>query len=99
MSHLVVLAFDDMTTAGDVVAEAYDARKINFGNSSEFQKQIGHTLSPGTSACFLVGDSANRDAALDVLSKYDGKVLQSNLAAEADQAVREALANESRDSE
>ena len=84
--------------AAGVGGGALLARKINFGISPEFQKEIGHALRPGTSACFLVGDSANRDAAIDLLSKYHGKVLQSDLAADADQAVREALESESRDS-
>jgi uncharacterized membrane protein len=74
--------------AGAVVGMSKVADKaIN----TEFITQLSESLKPGNSALFLLVHDANRDAVEAALRPFRGRVLQSNLAPEAEEALKQAL--------
>ncbi|MCB0047703.1 MAG: DUF1269 domain-containing protein [Caldilineaceae bacterium] len=62
------------------------------GIQKSFVKEVSDSLQPGTSALFLIVRQANADAVVAALKPYKGKVLQTTLDSEDEQALREVLA-------
>jgi uncharacterized membrane protein len=62
------------------------------GVPGEFVKEIRDQLTPGTSALFLQIQEANADMAIAALRKYHGRVIQTSLEEETEEALRRALA-------
>jgi uncharacterized membrane protein len=65
---------------------------LGTGVSGDFVDEVKGTLTPGRSALFLVVREVDVDAATAALRRYRGDLLQSNLPAEAEEALRNALA-------
>ena len=65
---------------------------LGTGVSGDFVDEVKSTLTPGRSALFLVVREVDVDAAIAALRQYRGDLLQSNLPAEAEAALRAALA-------
>ena len=72
--------------AGAAIGAALDT-----GVEGGFVKQVETTLTPGRSALFLVVKEADTDAVFAALRTFRGDVVQSTLATEAEDALREAL--------
>jgi uncharacterized membrane protein len=72
--------------AGALVGKLFDT-----GVDQKFVKDVQAALEPNHSALFLVGDSADPNAALAALRPYKGEVYQTTLSTELEEQLREAL--------
>lgn len=63
----------------------------NHGVPGEFVQEIRDQLTPGTSALFLEIQEANADMAIAALRTYHGRVIQTSLDTETEDALRAAL--------
>jgi|SRR4051794_41064578 uncharacterized membrane protein len=61
------------------------------GVDKKFAKQVSEELQPNSSAVFLIMNEANVTAALGSLRNHTGKVYQTNLSPELDEALRAAV--------
>ena len=61
------------------------------GIDKQFQDQVRDMVKPGTSALFLVVESATRDKAVEAMSRFGGTVLKSNLDKKQEAELQEAL--------
>jgi uncharacterized membrane protein len=61
------------------------------GIEDDFMKELSEMLQPGHSALFILTRKAPTDKVLDELSRYEGKVIQTSLSKEDEQALRRAL--------
>jgi uncharacterized membrane protein len=61
------------------------------GVPGEFVKEIKEQLTPGTSALFLQIQEANADMSIAALRQYHGRVIQTSLDDEVEEALRQAL--------
>jgi uncharacterized membrane protein len=64
---------------------------LQTGVSDEFVAQVKATLRPGRSALFLVVRESDADALLAALRPFKGDLIQTTLATEAEDALRESL--------
>ena len=67
---------------------------MDLGVDGKFVKQVGEEIKPGTSALFVLVDKANPAAELAILRQFKGKVLQTTLSSESEDAVRKALGDD-----
>ena len=67
---------------------------MDLGVDGKFVKQVGEEIQPGTSALFVLVDKENPGAELAILRQFKGKVLQTNLSSESEDAVRKALGDD-----
>jgi uncharacterized membrane protein len=72
--------------AGALVGKLFDT-----GVDQKFVKDVQEALQPNHSALFLVGDSADPNAALAALRPYKGEVYQTTLSTELEEQLRDAL--------
>ena len=70
-------------------------RFMNLGVDGKFVKEVQEQIQPGTSALFVLTDSDNVGGQLAILRQHKGKVLQTNLPTEQEDALREALGDKS----
>ena len=63
------------------------------GINDDFMKQLGQKLQPGTSALFVLVNSALTDKVLDALRGSGGTVLQSSLSHEDEARLQQALSD------
>lgn len=70
-------------------------RTMDLGVDGKFVKDVGEQIQPGTSALFVLTRQENAAAVLAVLRQFQGKVLQTTLDTDAEEALREALGDES----
>ena len=63
----------------------------DYGIDDNFVKQLGATLTPNSSAIFVMVRSVTADKVIPEVSKFGGKVLQSSLSNDAEQRLQEAL--------
>lgn len=68
---------------------------MDLGVDGNFVKDVGEQIQPGTSALFVLTRDENAAGVLAVLRQFQGKVLQTTLDSEADEAIRKALGDES----
>lgn len=61
------------------------------GVDSKFIEDVTNELQPGTSAIFFIVRDANPDYAIASLRPYKGKIYQTSLPPEAEEALREEL--------
>jgi uncharacterized membrane protein len=61
------------------------------GLDENFVKQLSDKMKPGSSAVFVLVRKATPDKVVPELSKFGGEVLQTNLPADAEQKLQEAL--------
>lgn len=70
-------------------------RTMDLGVDGKFVKDVGEQIQPGTSALFVLTRQENAAAVLAVLRQFQGKVLQTTLDTDAEEALRQALGDES----
>ena len=76
--------------AGAVVGFAKMGEK---GLDGEFIRKVTESLKPGNSALFVLVRDADREILMGELRPYKGTVLHSTLSPEAEQALKQALAD------
>ena len=67
---------------------------MDLGVDGKFVKQVGEEIQPGTSALFVLVSKENPAGEIAILRQFKGKVLQTNLSSEAEDAVRKALGDD-----
>ncbi|MDH4098580.1 MAG: DUF1269 domain-containing protein [Nitrospira sp.] len=65
----------------------------DYGINDNFIKALGSTISPGTSAIFLLIRSDEGGKLLERSSKYEGTILKTSLSKENEERLRKALAS------
>lgn len=63
----------------------------DYGIPDKFIKDLGSTISRGTSAIFLLIRSADQEKLLSRISRYEGTILQTSLSSEQEEQLRTAL--------
>lgn len=80
--------------AGAVVgagAGALSGSLVDYGIDDKFIRSVGETLTPGSSALFILVRKIQPDKVLAELSKFPGKVIKSSLAPDQERRLEEAL--------
>ena len=67
----------------------------DIGVDDDMMKSISAQLEPGKAAVFALTSQGNIDKVLPEISKFGGKVIQTSLSSEAEEALREALEHRS----
>lgn len=67
------------------------ARFMDLGVDGKFVKEVSESLQPGTSALFVLVHDANPDVVRAILEEHHGKVLQTTLSPEAEEALKKSL--------
>ena len=70
-------------------------RLMDLGVDGKFVKDVGEQIKPGTSALFVLVKGENPAAEVAILRPYKGHVLQTTLDSDAEQAIRDALEDNS----
>lgn len=65
----------------------------DIGVDDKFMKELGETLTPGTSALFVLVKKVTPDKVLAEVAPYGGKVLRTSLSQSEENQLREVLAN------
>jgi uncharacterized membrane protein len=65
----------------------------DIGVDDKFMKELGETLTPGTSALFVLVKKVTPDKVLAEVAPYGGKVLRTSLSQAEENQLREVLAN------
>jgi uncharacterized membrane protein len=72
-------------------AGAISGKLSDIGISDTFMKELGETLTQGTSALFVLVRKATPDKVLEELSHFKGKVIQTSLAKDKEEELRAVL--------
>jgi uncharacterized membrane protein len=72
-------------------AGALSGKLADIGIEDKFMKQLGATFQPGTSALFVLVKEATRDKILEKLKGFGGKVLQTSLSKDDEEAMQKVL--------
>lgn len=72
-------------------AGALSGKLSDAGISDDFMKELGETLTAGTSALFVLVRKATPDKVLEQLKGFKGKVLKTSLTADKEEKLREVL--------
>ena len=72
-------------------AGALSGKLADIGIEDKFMKELGASFQPGTSALFVLVKEATRDKILVRLKGFGGKVLQTSLAKDDEEALQKAL--------
>ncbi len=72
-------------------AGALSGKLSDIGIDDNFIKELGETLTAGSSAVFVLVRKATPDKVLEELKGFKGKVLKTSLTADKEEALREAL--------
>ena len=74
-------------------AGALSGKLADIGVSDNFMKELGETLTPGTSALFVLVRKATPDKVLEGLKGFKGKVIQTSLTKDKEEELRKVLEN------
>jgi uncharacterized membrane protein len=72
-------------------AGALSGKLSDIGISDKFIKELGETITPGSSALFVLVRKATPDKVLEALKGFKGKILKTSLTADKEEALREVL--------
>lgn len=72
-------------------AGAISGKLADLGISDSFMKDLGDTLTPGTSALFVLVRKATPDKVLEGLKEFKGRVIQTFLTKDKEDELREVL--------
>lgn len=72
-------------------AGAISGKLTDIGINNEFMKNLGETLTAGTSALFVLVRKSTPDKVLEGLKGFKGKVIQTSLTKDKEDALREVL--------
>lgn len=67
---------------------------MDYGISDDFIRDLGHTLTPDSSALFLLVRRAQPEKVLAELSGYDGRILRSSLSPDEEARLKAAVSRE-----
>lgn len=76
-------------------AGAISGKFSDIGINDKFMKELGETFKPGSSGLFVLVRKSTPDKVLQALQGFGGKVLKTSLSADREDALREALGQES----
>lgn len=72
-------------------AGALSGKLSDIGIDDKFIKELGETITPGTSALFVLVRKATQDKVLDDLKGFKGKILKTSLSADEEEKLRKVL--------
>ena len=72
-------------------AGALSGKLADIGVSDDFMKELGQTLTPGTSALFVLVRKATPDKVLEGLKGFKGKIIQTSLTKDKEDELRKVL--------
>ena len=72
-------------------AGALSGKLSDVGINDQFIKELGETITPGTSALFVLVRKATPDKVLGALQGFGGKVLKTSLTADKEEELQNAL--------
>ncbi len=72
-------------------AGALSGKLRDIGIDNNFIKELGETITPGSSALFVLVRKSTPDKVLEQLKGFKGKILKTSLTADKEEALREAL--------
>lgn len=72
-------------------AGALSGKLRDIGIDDTFIKALGETITPGSSALFVLVRKSTPDKVLEELKEFKGKILKTSLTADKEEALREAL--------
>jgi uncharacterized membrane protein len=72
-------------------AGALSGKLSDVGIDDQFIKELGETITPGTSALFVLVRKSTPDKVLEELKGFKGKVLKTSLTTDKEEALREVL--------
>jgi len=72
-------------------AGAISGKLSDIGVSDNFMKELGETLTPGTSALFVLVRKATPDKVLEGLKGFKGKVIQTSLTKDKEEELQKVL--------
>ena len=72
-------------------AGALSGKLTDIGISDKFMKELGETLTPGSSALFVLVRKATPDKVLEGLKAFKGKVMQTSLSKDKEEELRAVL--------
>ena len=72
-------------------AGALSGKLKDIGISDDFVKELGETITPGSSALFVLVRKATPDKVLEELKRFKGKVLKTSLTKDREEDLREVL--------
>ena len=72
-------------------AGALSGKLRDIGIDNNFIKELGETITPGSSALFVLVRKSTPDKVLEELKGFKGKILKTSLTADKEEAWREAL--------
>jgi uncharacterized membrane protein len=75
------------------IGGALVGKALDLGVDQKFVRDVTETLTPGTSALFVIGSSTHPEAVLAVLRPFQGTIYQTSLPTESMEALHEALKN------
>jgi uncharacterized membrane protein len=71
---------------------ALSGKLSDIGIDDKFMKTLGDTITPGTSALFILVRKATPDKVLEKLSQFNGTVIQTSLSKDKEDELQEVLA-------
>jgi uncharacterized membrane protein len=86
------LAFVAATTGVGAATGAIAGHFTDYGIDDKFMKELSAQMQPNSSAVFVLVKAAKVEEVLPEVAKYGGTVLQTNLAPDAEQKLKDALA-------
>ncbi|RLB74103.1 MAG: hypothetical protein DRH03_02100 [Deltaproteobacteria bacterium] len=72
-------------------AGALSGKLSDIGINDDFMKELGETLTPGSSALFVLIRKSTPDKVLDRIKGFKGKVIKTSLTLEKEEKLRAAL--------
>jgi uncharacterized membrane protein len=75
-------------------AGALGGSMADIGIDDSFIKRVRDSITPGTSAVFLMTTDAVRDRVIEALRGFDAELIQTNLSQEEEAKLREVFAEE-----
>ena len=72
-------------------AGALSGKLADVGIDDKFMKELGETLTPGTSALFVLVRKATPDKVLEGLKRFKGKVLKTSLTIDKEEELQKIL--------
>ena len=72
-------------------AGALGGKLKDLGISDKFMKELGETITPGSSALFVLVRKVTPDKVLDALKNFEGKVLKTSLTKDKEEELQQVL--------
>lgn len=70
---------------------ALSGKATDLGINDQFMKELGATLTPGTSAIFVLVRKATPDRVIEELKPFNGKIMRTSLSVDDEEKLKAAL--------